>query len=106
MTVVMEDNKALSSLSYLSVCFAPVLLPFIVLLASSNETVKKHVKSSLISQLIPIVFLPFMFFSFFTSAVAFDEFPVLMIVLFILHGITSLIVFIWNIVKGIKVLAN
>ena len=75
MTVVMEDNKALSSLSYLSVCFAPVLLPF-------------------------------MFFSFFTSAMAFDEFPVLMIVLFILHGITSLIVFIWNIVKGIKVLAN
>jgi len=102
----MEDSKALSSLSYFSVCFAPVLLPFIVLLASSNPNVKKHAKSSLISQLIPLLFFPFIIFSFFTSAVTSDEIPILFLTMFVLYGIISLIVFIWNIVKGVKLLAN
>ena len=102
----MEDSKALSSLSYLSVCFAPVLLPFIVLLASSNPNVKRHAKTSLISQLLPFLFFPFIILSLFTSAMTYDEIPILFLTLFVLYGITSLIVFIWNIVKGIRLLAN
>lgn len=104
--MTVEDNKILSFFSYISVCFAPVIVPFIILLASSNQAVKKNAKSSLISQLIPLAFIPFIFFSIFTSSTVTDEVPVLMIVLFVLYGITSLVVFIWNIVKGIKILAN
>ena len=102
----MEDNRILSFISYISVCFAPVIVPFIILLASSNQAVKQNAKSSLISQLIPLAYIPFIIFSIITTTTVSDQVPVLMIALFVLYGIASLVVFIWNIVKGIKVLAN
>jgi len=102
----MEDGKLLSSLSYFSIFFAPVLLPFIVLLVSNDQVVKKHAKSSMLSQLIPLIFLPFLIFSIFSSVMTYDEIPVLFLSLIVLHVITSFIVLIWNVVRGVKVLAN
>lgn len=110
----LENNKLLSALSYFSVLFAPFILPIIVYFVSHNADVKHHAKRSLISHLIPFVFMILLFVlvfsSFFTmsSHTVFNEpsfltatAPLLLILLYL---VIYVVILVWNIVQGVKVL--
>ncbi|MEK5216920.1 DUF4870 domain-containing protein [Psychrobacillus sp. FSL H8-0487] len=109
----MDNPRILSALSYFSVLFAPFLLPIIVYFVSQDPEVKYHAKKSLISHIIPVVLLVILFISIFSSFMPFttgyNEQPTLWMAVgpLILIGIYMLvyvIVMVWNIVQGIKVL--
>lgn len=103
----METNKILSALSYFSIFFAGVLFPLIVFLISADKTVKSHAKKALVSHLIPLIPVPFIVFSaIFGIAEVQTEIPVVFITSMIAMVILSVIVVIWNIVKGIQVLSK
>lgn len=119
----MDNSKLLSSLSYFSVFFAPLLLPFILWMVADHQDVKRHSKRALISHLIPTVLLVaaslisfFQFFSFrqtsndllhATSMLApspsigfWGAVPILFMML---YSFLFVIVLIWNVVQGVKV---
>ncbi|MCM3598539.1 DUF4870 domain-containing protein [Metabacillus idriensis] len=103
----MKTDKLLSSLCYFSIFFAPFLFPIIVYFISDEREVKQHAKKSLLSHIIPIVtiiapFFMILFAGMFSSPEAFAVGVV--IFGFILIGIVNLVVFIYNIVQGIKIL--
>ncbi|TDL78890.1 DUF4870 domain-containing protein [Peribacillus frigoritolerans] len=103
----MKTDKLLSSLCYFSIFFAPFLFPIIVYFISDDLEVKQHAKKSLLSHIIPIVtiiapFFMILFAGMFSSPEAFAVGVV--IFGFILIGIVNLVVFIYNIVQGIKIL--
>lgn len=101
----METKKVLSSLCYFSVFFAGFIFPLAVFLATGDEVTKAHAKKSLFSHLIPLIPTPFLVF-----AVLYDipnmqgTVPVLTIISIVVLVITWIIVVIYNIVKGVKVL--
>lgn len=112
-----DNNRALSSLCYFSILFAPFLLPIIIYFVSVDKEVKYHAKRSLLSHLIPVGLLIIAFIVFAigmvsASTVTFDGtnsgFGILAtglpFLFMIVYGIVSLIVLIWNIVQGVKVL--
>ncbi|MBD7908619.1 DUF4870 domain-containing protein [Sporosarcina gallistercoris] len=119
----MDNSKLLSSLSYFSVFFAPLLLPFIVWMVADNQDVKHHSKRALISHLIPTVLLVaaslISFFQFFSIRQTSNEFlrttsmsapfnsigfwgaaPILFMML---YSFLFVIVLVWNVVQGVKV---
>ena len=49
------DKKILNGLSYLSIFFAPILFPIIVLIVSSDKDVNRHAIRATILHLIPVV---------------------------------------------------
>jgi hypothetical protein len=109
----LDNPKILSALSYFSVLFAPFLLPIIVYFVSQDSNVKYHAKKSLISHIIPVILLIILFISVFTSftpvASGFNEQPSLWmaagpLILIAIYMLVYVIVMIWNIVQGIKVL--
>jgi glucan phosphoethanolaminetransferase (alkaline phosphatase superfamily) len=105
--VKLQTNKLLSSLCYFSVFFAPFLFPIIVYFIADEHEVKQHAKKSLLSHIIPVItiivpFFLFLFAGMFGSPEAF-AFGVV-IFGFILVGIVNVVVFIYNIVMGIKIL--
>lgn len=112
----MDNNKVLSALSYFSVLFAPFLVPIIIFFVTRDEEVKYHAKKSLISHIIPLILMVILFISIIVTVVPFSysmsityeepsfwmtSGPILLILLYI---IVYMIVLIWNIVQGIKVL--
>ncbi|MGG0643456.1 DUF4870 domain-containing protein [Sporosarcina gallistercoris] len=119
----MDNSKLLSSLSYFSVFFAPLLLPFIVWLVADNQDVKFHSKRALISHLIPTVLLVaaslisfFQFFSFRHTSTEFLDSPSMFassdsigfwgaapILFMLMYSFLFVIVLIWNVVQGVKV---
>ena len=112
-----DNNRALSSLCYFSILFAPFLLPIIIYFVSVDQEVKYHAKRSLLSHLIPvglliIAFIVFAIGMLSASTVTFDGsnsgFGILAtglpFLFMIVYGIVSLIVLIWNIIQGVKVL--
>lgn len=103
----METNKILSALSYFSIFFAGVLFPLIVYFISTDKVVKSHAKKALFSHLIPLIPVPFIIFSAIFGFAQFETgVPVIFITSMIVLIILSLIVLIWNIVKGIQVLSK
>ncbi|MFJ7828249.1 DUF4870 domain-containing protein [Psychrobacillus sp. NPDC096623] len=109
----MDNPKILSALSYFSVLFAPFLLPIIVYFISQDSNVKYHAKKSLISHIIPVILLVILFISVFSSftplTLGFNDQPSLWIaigplLLIATYMLVYVIVMIWNIVQGIKVL--
>ncbi|PZX03094.1 uncharacterized protein DUF4870 [Psychrobacillus insolitus] len=109
-----ENNKVLASLSYFSVLFAPFILPIIVYFISQDSHVKQHAKRALVSHIIPVVLMIVLFITIFASFVPFSmnttyEEPSLFMtstpLLFVLvYMLIYAIIFIWNIIQGIKVL--
>ncbi|PLS06987.1 DUF4870 domain-containing protein [Neobacillus cucumis] len=102
----MESRKVLSCLCYLSIFFAGFIFPFAVYLATGDEGTKSHAKKSLISHLIPLIPTPLIVFAVFydfTSQQQ-DTIPIFTIISIIVLILLWLIVIIWNIVKGVKVL--
>lgn len=108
----MENNRIISSLCYFSIFFAGFILPLIVFLVIKEQEVKKHAKAALISHL--LLYLPaviglliFFFISISTPSQNNDSLALFgfgMIILFILFGLFTLAIVIWNIYRGIKVL--
>lgn len=116
----MDNNRILSAVCYFSILFAPFLLPIIVYFISQDQEVKYHAKRSFLSHLIPvglgiIGFILIVAFSYqsLNYSYSFDPYSnspsflwtaggpfLFMIAYFIL----SLIVTIWNIYQGVKVL--
>ncbi len=114
----MDNHRILSALCYFSVLFAPFLLPIIVYFISSDTEIKHHAKRSLISHMIPIgvgligiIFLIVGSFTLYSpspslnSSTSFDFYAASLPFLFmVLYFILSIIVLIWNIVQGVKLL--
>lgn len=109
----LDNPKILSALSYFSILFAPFLLPIILYFISQNSEVKYHAKKSLISHIIPVILLIILFISVFTSFLpitsGFNEQPSLWmaagpLILIAIYMLVYVIVMVWNIVQGIKVL--
>jgi hypothetical protein len=101
----MNSNKLLSSLCYFSVFFAAFLFPIIVYFVAKDEVVKGHAKKAFLSHLIP--FGTFLVFGVLAIGSAFwnaDTVPAWLLVGAVLGGIVNIVVVIWNIIKGIKVL--
>ncbi|KPL59483.1 DUF4870 domain-containing protein [Rossellomorea vietnamensis] len=103
----METNKVLSALCYFSIFFAGFLFPLFVYFLTDNPYVKKDAKAALLSHLLPVIAVPLVFAGLvmdmggFASGAGLPVFTVIMIGLAIL---LSVVVVIWNVYKGIKVL--
>lgn len=103
----MATNKVISSLCYFSVFFAPFILPIAIYFIVDDEEVKSDAKKSLISHIIPLLSLVALIAMVIFSSMAHageGNFLYLFFGGFVVIAILNLIVFIWNIVKGIKVL--
>ncbi|MES5957193.1 DUF4870 domain-containing protein [Bacillus fungorum] len=98
----MKENNILSSLSYFSVFFAPLLFPIIIYFVA-EKNVKYHAEKSLKTYLIPcvtaIIVLAISGVIGFSSI---NENPT-GIATFIVAFMINLYYFIWNIVKDVKV---
>lgn len=110
----MPNNKTLSSLCYFSLFFSPLLLPFIIYLIIDDREVKRHAKRAFISHIIPVALLivGFLIFSLSIFSVEkrmlgmmsgkFSFWNMSPLFFILLYGCVTLIVFIWNIVQGVK----
>ncbi|WP_158541115.1 DUF4870 domain-containing protein [Sporosarcina sp. BI001-red] len=119
----MDNSKLLSSLSYFSVFFAPLLLPFIVWMVADNRDVKRHSKRALVSHLIPTVLLVaaslisfFQFFSIRQTSTEFLNSPSMVtapnsigfwgaapVLFMMIYSFLFMVVLVWNVVQGVKV---
>ena len=103
----MEANKILSSLCYFSVFFAPFLFPIIVYFVAKDLAVKSHSKRAFFSHLLPFITIIILFLiSIFSlngmgSGAGFAFFGGIA-----LAFIINFVVFVWNIIQGIKVLIH
>ena len=112
------NNKLLAALCYFSVFFAPFLLPVIVFFITDDREVKFHAKRSLVSHLVPVVLLiaGFIIFSFsmfsltsqmnsiYGDGFGFNLWQWTPFLFILLYGLLFVIIVIWNIVQGVKVL--
>lgn len=102
----MKANNVLSSLNYFSIFFAPFLFPIIVFFITEGE-VSEHAKKALWTHLIPYVAL--IVGVMLAGSIGFGTqnetvAGVGMIAAWGISILVSIYYFIWNIVKGIKVL--
>jgi hypothetical protein len=105
----MDTDKVLAALSYFSILFAGIIFPIVVYFVTTNDKVKSHAKKALISHLIP--FIPILVFGLiFIIGILIDTgqwmFSAFLFIGVGLSIILSLVVLIWNIIKGVKVLQN
>ncbi|REB05297.1 DUF4870 domain-containing protein [Sporosarcina sp. BI001-red] len=121
--IILDNSKLLSSLSYFSVFFAPLLLPFIVWMVADNRDVKRHSKRALVSHLIPTVLLVaaslisfFQFFSIRQTSTEFLNSPSMVtapnsigfwgaapVLFMMIYSFLFMVVLVWNVVQGVKV---
>ena len=99
----MDSRKLLSGLSYFSIFFAGFIFPLVVYLASSDSVTKMHAKKALLSHLIPLILVPVLIFTIIFEA-SNSDIPVFTIVTIVVMVLISIIVAIWNIIKGVKAL--
>jgi hypothetical protein len=91
------------------VFFAPFLLPIAIYFIVDHNEVKQHAKNALISHIVPFLsvlgVIGMIVFSGFSNP---SEATFLTVFFggFLVVGLINLIVFIWNIVKGIKLLSG
>ncbi|MEI5907656.1 DUF4870 domain-containing protein [Bacillus spongiae] len=103
----METNKILSSLSYFSIFFAGFVFPLVVFFVSTDKEVKGHAMKALISHIIPIIGVPFLLLSIFfdIGVIATGSgIPFFLISSIAIYLIFVMIIVIWNVYKGVKVL--
>ncbi|MCM3388533.1 DUF4870 domain-containing protein [Ureibacillus chungkukjangi] len=104
----MENNKMISALCYVSLLFAPFLLPIIVYFVIKDKRVKYHAKRALLSHSIPTVLsLLLVFFGFIgVFSMDYDNMNGFIVKMFVLMGIYFAItigVIIWNLVQAYRV---
>ncbi|AIM25840.1 DUF4870 domain-containing protein [Melissococcus plutonius] len=106
----MKSSRILSSLCYLSILVVPLLFPIIVwLLSHRNSEVHYHASRAITLHLIPILLgvftflvIGFMGISKFTA----DTANMVLVILAIIMAVTSILLFIYNIYYGIKLLVS
>jgi glycopeptide antibiotics resistance protein len=102
----MEENnnyKLISALCYFSIFFAGFILPIAVYFIVDNREVKDHAKRALLSHLIPLITIPIIImFSIMAETVG--GFGIFIIFGFVLAFLITIVVTVWNVVKGIQVL--
>ncbi len=117
---ILDNNRVLSSLCYFSIFFAGFILPLIVYFVSTDQDVKRHAKRAFISHLlliIPTIFGVILFIATIAASPFSYEMNImnessgngtflviLWFVFVIVEVVISLVVFIWNVIQGIKVL--
>jgi uncharacterized membrane protein len=105
----MDTDKVLAALSYFSILFAGIVFPIVVYFVATNSKVKSHAKKALFSHLIPLIPIPVFGLMFIIGILSDASEMVISAFLFFGVGISiilSLVVLIWNIIKGVKVLQN
>ncbi len=103
----MDSRKVLSCLSYFSIFFAGFIFPLAVFLATGDDVTKKHAKKALLSHLIPFIPAPLILFAVLYEMPDMEaQVPTLTIISIIILVLTSIVVVIWNIIKGVKVLLD
>lgn len=101
----MDTRKVLSSLCYFSIFFAGFLFPLVVYFVTGDEVTKTHAKKSLLSHLIPLILTPLIVAAFwYDFATLHDQVPAFTIMSFVAFMLIWIIVLIWNVVKGVKIL--
>jgi hypothetical protein len=110
----METRKILAALAYFSIFFMGFILPAVLYFVSDDRYVKDHAKAALLSHLIPIACGIIAFIGAFATGFAGMSMGGMegagigsIIGMFLLFGVTaivSLVVTIWNVYKGVKVL--
>ena len=105
----MNNSKALSALNYFSVFFAPFIVPIIIYFISPDPEVKRHSIRALLSHVIPfilgIILVIILFIvGVFSMQVDEDKIFVTWVSLTLGYGLLYLVIVIWNVVQGIKVL--
>lgn len=108
----MENQKILSAFSYLSIFFAPFIVPLVVYFISKDSEVKRHSIRALISHLIPVAFGIVFFILFVFSTISFnttDPFSngnsliIVWLVTFVIYLLVSLAIVIWNIIQAVRI---
>lgn len=110
----MENQKILSAFSYLSIFFAPFIVPLIVFFVSKDGEVKRHSIRALLSHVIPVLAgIIFFLTSIFFSTMSFDAYNattddytllIVWIVAFAIYLIVSFGIVIWNIIQAVRVI--
>jgi hypothetical protein len=100
----MDTRKVLSGLCYFSIFFAGFIFPLVVFLVSGDEMTKMNAKKALLSHLIPIIPALLLVFAALNDFSIGHEIPVFTIICVVILILTIVVVFIWNIIKGVKVL--
>ncbi len=101
----METRKVLSSLCFFSIFFAGFLFPLAVYFATSDEGTKRNAKSALLSHIIPLIPTPLIVFAaFYDFSKIQDTVPAFTIISITVLAILWIVVVVWNIIKGVKVL--
>ncbi|MCF6138706.1 DUF4870 domain-containing protein [Pseudalkalibacillus berkeleyi] len=99
---VSSTCRVISSLSYMSIIFAPFLVPVLVYcFMNDDHEVREHARKAITFHLIPIVALAILSILYFESGMLFTTFSVFCMIIF---GGTAISVVIWNLVRGIHVL--
>jgi hypothetical protein len=95
-------KKIISAVCYFSLFFAPFLFPIVVYFVVDDSEVMEHAKKSFLSHLFPIVAVPLGIIIIFET-----QYHIAAIIISgLIFGTLTLIVTIWNIVKGIKVILS
>lgn len=94
----MEKYRIFASLSYFSVFFAGFIFPLAVYFIVDDEEVRFHAKRALISHIVPFISIVLFIMSILHFAVFY---AIGYIFLFL---ILNVIIVVWNIIQGIKVM--
>ncbi|MFD1126219.1 DUF4870 domain-containing protein [Lentilactobacillus raoultii] len=104
----MSQNKIVNALSYLSIVFAPFIFPFIVwLVTNSHQEMHETAKHAFLLHLIPVVLtiLTLMIVGITGLTTKNSRLTGLMFAaLIVLVGLVDLIMFVYNLYLGIKIL--
>ena len=105
----MNNSKALSALNYFSVFFAPFVVPIIIYFVSPDPEVKRHSIRVLLSHVIPfilgiILVVALFIVGVFSMQVNGDKIFITWVLLMLGYGLLYLVIVIWNVIQGIKVL--
>jgi len=105
---MIKNNQFLSSLNYFGIFFAPFLLPLVIILVTKDEEVRFHAKRSILSHsliliiLIVLMGLSTIFYIFHPAKLT----ALVLVIGYILAGVISIILVIWNVVQGIQTVSS
>ncbi|WP_102344891.1 DUF4870 domain-containing protein [Bacillus sp. Marseille-P3661] len=102
----MNTDRLISSLCYFSIFFAGFILPVVIYFIVDSSEIKEHAKKAFLSHLIPLITIPFIVIPWLFTGVEPTLFAISGIAAFLLIGAINLIVLIWNVYKGVKVLID
>ncbi|WP_284632325.1 hypothetical protein [Bacillus licheniformis] len=105
-----RNNALISSICYFSVFFAQLILPIAAYFITDDQETKKHAMRSLISHIIPFISVVILAAGAISGTLIFGDGGYLAVIFmiggFVFFGIISLIIVVWNVVQGIKMLTQ